>query len=143
MEKFMEVKEGGIVIVKGDNIENGGLKIVYGSDASEERKKEPLTEDELKRKVERVLTHIGTTNRLWFSVCKYMMWGRMVSDGDFGTAVSILERLYPHLKLNADDLSSLNVLSFKKEVKDWDPLNAPVKGATFNKYLIIAELMDL
>lgn len=140
----MEVKEGGIVIVKGDNIENGGLKIVYGNEAQEGKKtKEPLTEEELMRKIERVRSHIGTTNRLWFSVCKYMMWGRMVSDGDFGTAVAILERLYPELKLNSDDLSSLNVLSFKKEVKDWDPLNAPVKGATFNKYLIIAELMDL
>ena len=140
----MEIKDGGIVIVKGDNIENGGLKIVYGNEAHEGKKtKEPLTEEELMRKIERVRSHIGTTNRLWFSVCKYMMWGRMVSDGDFSTAVAILERLYPELKLNSDDLSSLNVLSFKKEVKDWNPLNAPVKGATFNKYLIIAELMDL
>lgn len=142
----MEIKEGGIVIIKGDNIEDGGLKIVknYGGVANEgEKKVKLLTEDELREKVARVRTHIGRTNRLWFPVCKYMMWRKMVADGDFVTAVAKLESMYPELKLNADDLSSLNALSFTKRVDEWDPENAPVHGATFSKYLTIAELMDL
>lgn len=141
----MEVKEGGLVIIKGDNIENGGLKIVRGYDLSADKSEnaKPLTEDELMQRVEGVRSHIGKTNRLWFPVCKYMMWRKMVTDGDFQSAVRILERLYPELSLNADDLSSLNVYSFKKPLDEWEPTNAPVKGTTFNKYYTIAELISL
>lgn len=115
----------------------------YGQGERENEKKHPLTEEELKAKVARVRKHIGTSNRLWFPVCKYMMWGKMVVEGDFNTAVAKLKELYPELNLNADDMSSLNVLSFRKSLDEWDIENAPVKGATFNKYYTIAELMDL
>ena len=139
----MEVKEGGIVVIHGDNIEAGGLKVVhqYGSGSSAPKKNEPLTEDELREKVESVRQHIGTIKRLWFPVCKYMMWHSMVGDGDFVTAVAILERLYPELHLDADDLSSLNVLSFSKPLKEWNPNDAPVKGTYFSKYFLIANLL--
>lgn len=141
----MEIKEGGLVIIKGDNIENGGIKIVKGYETSVDKleKEKPLNEDELRRRVDSVRTHIGKTNRLWFPVCKYMMWRKMVPEGDFSSAVKILEKIYPELSLNADDLSTLNVLSFNKSIDDWDPTNAPVKGTTFNKYYTIAELISL
>lgn len=142
---YMEIKEGGLVIIKGDNIENGGIKIVRGYEPSEglAHKEKTLTEDELMKRIEKVRTHIGNTNRLWFPVCKYMMWRKMVPEGDFNSAVNILKKLYPDVKLNPDDLSSLNVLSFKKSLDEWDPTNAPVKGTTFNKYYTIAELISL
>lgn len=106
-----------------------------------ENKKTSLTEEELKKKIEKVRIHIGTTKRLWFPVCKYMMWRKMVANGDFVTAVAKLESMFPGLKLDADDMSSLNTLSFSKGVNEWDAENAPVRGATFSKYLVIAELM--
>lgn len=101
-----------------------------------------LTEDELMERVANVRTLIGNTNRLWFPVCKYMMWRKMVPEGDFNSAVKIIEKLYPEVSLNPDDLSSLNVLSFKKTLDEWDVTNAPVKGTTFNKYYTIAELIS-
>lgn len=142
----MEVQNGGMVIIKGDNIENGGLKIVknYGQDATEEKKtKAPLTDAELMEKIERVRKHIGTVKRLWFPVCKYMMWHRMVAEGDFVTAVAKLEELYPGLGLSAHDLSKMNALSFQKTSDKWDANNAPVANATFGKYMAVAELMDI
>lgn len=140
----MEVQNGGVVIIKGDNIENGGLKIVKNYGGSEEQKKaeEPLTDMELMEKIERVRQKI-TTKRLWFPVCKYMMWRKMVADGDFTAAVKKLDELIPGLELDAVDLSKLNVLSFRKRFEEWDINNSPVKNTTFSKYLVIAEMMDL
>ena len=137
----MEIKEGGIVVINGDNIEAGGLKVVnqYGQHAKmpEDGK---LTEDMLKDKVERVMLLI-TNKRLWFSVCKYMMWKGMVADGDFKSAVDIIDRLFPNLGLDAKDLSKLNVLSFSKELSQWNPKDAPVQNTVFSKYYLIANQM--
>lgn len=143
----MEVKEGGLVIIKGDNIENGGLKIVKdyrgaGGEGCEGNKKEkPLTEEELKKKVDFVKPRIKV-KKLYFSVCRYMMWRKMVPERDFQGACEILERLYPGLNLDPDDLDSYYVLSFRKTLDEWNPEDAPVHGKTYNKYYTVAELMD-
>lgn len=139
----MEIQNGGMVIIKGDNIENGGMKIVknYGyGDA--ERTQKPLTEEELKEKVDFVKPNI-TAKKQYFSVCRYMMWRKMVPERDFKGACAILERLYPGLGLDADDMDSYYVLSFRKPLDEWDVNDAPVHGKTFNKYYTIAELMDV
>lgn len=139
----MEIQNGGMVIIKGDNIENGGMKIVKNYGGTEgDAKEKPLTDAELKEKIERVRSRI-TTKRLWFPVCKYMMWRKMVADGDFAAAVAKLEQLYPGLGLDANDLSKLNVFSFRKTVDKWDPNDAPVSNTTFSKYLVVAEMMDV
>lgn len=140
----MEIKDGGLVIIKGDNIENGGLKIVknYGGGENDAPKTEkPLTDEELKERIERVRRHI-TINRLWFPVCKYMMWRKMVAEDDFVAAVEKLQTLYTNLKLDAADLARLNVLSFRYTLDKWDANNSPV-GKNFGKYLIVAELMSV
>lgn len=138
----MEVQNGGMVIIKGDNIENGGMKIVKNYGGGEgKRPEEPLTDAELKEKIERVRQYI-TTKRLWFPVCKYMMWRKMVAEDDFVAAVEKLEAIYPGLGLDAADLARLNVLSFRHTIDKWDAENSPV-GKTFGKYLIIAELMGV
>lgn len=140
----MEIKEGGFVVIKGDNIENGGLKIVknYGSGAEGAKAEKPLTDEELKEKIERVKKHL-TNKRLWFSVCKYIMQRHMVGDGDFVSAADKIEELYPGTNLDPDDLSRMNVMSFRKSHDNWDINNAPVKNTTFSKYLVIAELMEV
>lgn len=137
----MEIKEGGIVVINGDNIEAGGMKFVnqYGR-VSQKTPDERLTEEVLKDKIERVICFIEN-KRLWFSVCKYMMWRKMVAEGDFKTAVDIIDRLFPNLGLDAKDLSKLNVLSFSKELSQWDPKDAPVKNTVFSKYYLIANQM--
>lgn len=139
----MEIQNGGMVIIKGDNIENGGMKIVKNYGGGEDKKNDkPLTDAELMEKIERVRRHI-TTKRLWFPVCKYMMHRHMVAEGDFVAAVAKIEELIPGLALDAADLSKLNVLSFRKPTDKWDVNDAPVTNATFGKYLIIAELMEI
>ena len=125
---FVKVESGATYI------KNNFPGVTHFEEAKEDDKEsQPLTEDDLKEKIARVRQRIST-NRLWFPVCKYMMWRKMVAEGDFATAVNILQRLYPDLRLNADDLSSLNVLSFRKQIDDWDPADAPVHGTTYNKY---------
>ncbi len=135
----MEVKEGGMVIVKGDFIENGGLKIVNST--TKEEKKVPLTEELLKEKVEHIKSRIDN-GRLWFPVCKYMMIEKLVPEGDFEKAAEILKRLFPEITINTKDLATLNVLSFRKKPEEWDENDSPIKDrTTFFKYKNIAELL--
>lgn len=141
----MDINNGGIVIIKGDNIESGGLKIVnnyQGNEPETPAKAQPLTREELQKKIDFVRPKIGNTNRLWFPVCRFMMWNMMVAEGDFEGAVNILQEMYPELKLDAKDLSSLNVLSFRKNLDQWTPDDAPVHGVTYNKYYAIAQIME-
>lgn len=135
----MGLTVNGNVIVKGDQLFDNSVKIVkYEGEA---QKEEPLTEEVLKERVDFVKSRI-TNGRLWFPVCKFMMWKMLVPEGDFGSAVEILERLYPEEKLNAKDLASLNVLSFRKELAEWDENDCPLKDrTTFHTYKNIAELM--
>lgn len=144
----MVINSGGMVIVKGDNIEEGGVKIVknyYGIDDNDGKLDfhNPITEEQLVEKVNFVRDKIGNSQRLWFPVCKSMMWHKLVPEGDFNGAVAILERLFPDLKLNAKDLSSMNVFCFQDDLEKWTDEKAPVHGATFNKYYSIAELMEV
>jgi len=145
MSKTMEVNDGGLVIVNGDQMFDGSLKIVYGGEGASKKKHEddepPLTDEELKRKCDGVRSRIGNTDRLWFPVCRYIMWRKRVAEGDFDSAVAIIERLYPGLKLNADNIAENYAFSFTKTLDKWDPQNAPVRGTTYNKYYSIAELM--
>lgn len=131
-------------------VEKGGINIqeVHNFFQAEEIKDKepaanlPLTDAELMAKIERVRQKI-TTKRLWFPVCKYMMWRKMVADGDFTAAVKKLDELMPGLKLDAHDLSKMNVQSFRKTLDKWDADDAPVANSTFTKYIVIAEMMDL
>lgn len=140
----MEIQNGGMVIIKGDNIENGGLKIVknYGGADKTKKQEEPLTDVMLMEKIDRVRKHISA-KRHWFPVCKYMMWRHVVAEGDFVMAAAKIETLYPDVKLDASDLSRLNVLTFRKSLDKWDANDAPVGNGAFNKYMMIAELMDV
>lgn len=141
----MIIQAGATLIQKNcDIIEDGGVKIVKNYGTEEKKNKKPLTEEELKEKITFVRPKIGDRHRLWFPVCKYMMWNKMVSDGDFDSAVAIISRIMPEeaSNLNAKDLSSLNVLCFAKELEEWKDADAPVHGSTYNKYYVIAELMD-
>lgn len=100
-KRRMEIKDGGIVVINGDNIEAGGMKIVHhhgGGNGDAPKGNEPLTEEQLRGKVERAMPFI-TTKRLWFPVCKYMMWRGMVAEGDFKTAVDKLNASFPILVL--------------------------------------------
>lgn len=129
----------GNIIVKGDQIFDGGIKIVKGY--KEEEMKEPLTEEKLKEDVDFIIKRLEN-GRLWFPVCKYMMWRGLCAEGNFTAAVEILSRLYPHIALNAKDLTSLNVLSFRKSLAEWDLKDSPIKDfKTFNKYKDIASIL--
>lgn len=135
----MGVTVFGDFIVKGDHISDYGVKIVNGGEGK--AKSELLTEESLKANVDIIRNRIEN-GRLWFPVCKYMMWKGLCPEGDFTTAIEILKHIYPEVSLNAKDLSSLNVLSFRKPLEEWDENDCPLKDrTTFNKYKNIATLL--
>ena len=76
--------------------------------------------------------------RQWFSVIKVLMWRGYVCDGDFAGAVAIIQKTMPELKLDAKDMSRMNVQSFSKSLERWDISDAPVGGNVFMQYKDIA-----
>ena len=133
----MGITVEGNLIVKGDQIFDGGIKVVRIS--GEEKAAEPLTIEMLKEKVDLILNRIEN-GRLWFPVCKYMMWEGLVGEDDFKAAVEMLQGIYPDVAFNVKDLSSLNCMSFRKSLDEWDRNDAPVSNA-FMKYKNIAEAL--
>lgn len=136
----MGITVNGTLIVKGDQLNDDAVKIVHNHGGGN-AKKEPLTVERLKENVDAVLERIEN-GRLWFSVCKYMMWENLCADGDFVAAVEILKPLYPDVAFNAKDLASLNVMSFRKPLAQWDANDCPMKDlTTYNKYHSLAMLL--
>ena len=82
-----------------------------------------------------------TTKRHWFVPCKWLMWKGYVEEGDFRTAVSMLQEHFPDLELDSKDLSKLNVDSFHKPFSQWREDDAPVNGKTFKKYYDLAAFL--
>ena len=76
--------------------------------------------------------------RQWFSVIKVLMWRGYVCDGDFAGAVAMIQRIIPDLKLDAKDMSRMNVQSFSRPLERWDISDAPVCGNVFMQYKDIA-----
>ena len=127
--------------VKGDQLNDFSVKIVNGVQETEKKGEEGDNEneeggtentgdgktmatppanpiEELKRKVDMVLPQM-TTQRNWFPVCTYMMQAKIVDEGDFKTACSILSQLYPETKLNAKDLASMYTSYVQKPIEEW------------------------
>ncbi|MCQ2220453.1 MAG: hypothetical protein MJZ12_03615 [Prevotella sp.] len=131
----MDFHIGGDYKHYGDNIEKGGRKVVYngGKNSNE------LTKEGLKKKIDKVHPHIKNS-RLWFSVCKYMMWEHMCAEMDFEGACEILLELYPNLTLDAKSMQKLNVFSLKEELDDWKfEYDQPFKDEkTFEEYKFVA-----
>lgn len=152
MEK--ENNNGGTTIIKktyyGDDIHDGGLKIVgtqtYGSQTDEDENQalqhtnEPITYENLQERLVVVAPRIGNSKRLWFCVCKFMMWREIVAENDFLKACSMLNETY-NLNLNYRDMEAINVDCFSKSYDQWCDEKAPVHGKTYQKYITILELL--
>lgn len=144
MKEGMTINFNAPIINNGGTI-NGNIYYPHGYEArwqqEAEERKEPLTVEVLKRKVDSIRSLI-TDGRLWFPVCKYMMWEGLCVDGDFTDAVEKLHSIYPDVKLNAKDLSSLNTDSLRKPLEQWDFKDSQFKiETTFNKYRNIAQAL--
>lgn len=137
----MGITVNGNIIVKGDQVFDGGVKIVknYGKADAEP---EALTEEMLKDKIESVMNLIEK-DRYWFPVCKYMMWEGLVAEDDFDGALALIQKHFPDVAFDPKDLSTkMNVGCFRKSLAEWvDDEDAPVHNKTFNKYKSIAEAM--
>lgn len=133
------LSDNAIYIQKGDIIEAGGIKIVHGTEKKTGLKQ--ITEEELMNSVA-VIREKLEHQRHWFCVCKYMMWGGLCVEGRFDQAVEILSRLYPDVKFNDKDLSSLNVESLRDTPDKWNKANSPFTNmTTFNEYRHIANIL--
>lgn len=136
----MGITVQGNLIVKGDQIFDGGIKVVrYGTT---EEENEPLTMETLKEKVTLLRSRIENS-RLWFPVCKYMMLENLCAEGDFVEATEKLKTLFPDEEFNAKDLSRLNVMSFRKPFAEWDEEDSPIKDrTTFFKYKSLGDALS-
>lgn len=97
----------------------------------------PATAEHLHTALEE-LGKLIVNKRQWFSVIKVLMWRGYVSDGDFAGAVAMIQEIMPDLKLDAKDMSRMNVQSFSKPLERWDISDAPVGGNVFMQYKDIA-----
>ena len=102
-----------------------------------ENNRRPATAEHLQSSLEE-LRGLIVNKRQWFSVIKVLMWRGYVSDGDFAGAVAMIQRIMPDLKLDAKDMSRMNVQSFSRPLERWDISDAPVAGNVFMQYKDIA-----
>lgn len=93
--------------------------------------------ESIRESLETLKSQVGN-NRQWFSVVKVLMWKGYVNDGDFAGAAALICEVLPDVRLDAKDLSRLNVQSFSKPLDKWDVGNAPVQGNVFIQYRDIA-----
>lgn len=137
----MGITVNGNIIVKGDQVFDGGVKIVKNCGATD-NESEMLTEELMRDKIDSV-RNIIDTQRMWFPVCKYMMWEGLVAEGDFSGALKMIQSWYPDVVFDAKDLSThMNVGCFRKALTEWvDDTGAPVHNSTFNKYRNLAETL--
>jgi len=102
-----------------------------------ENNRRPATAEHLHAALEE-LRGLITNNRQWFPVVKVLMWRGYVCDGDFAGAVAMIQQIMPDLRLDARDMSRMNVQSFSKPLERWDISDAPVGGNVFMQYRNIA-----
>ena len=96
------------------------------------------------KKISWVIQKIGpsiTIARRWFAVFRPMTQvGAMPIKAYDRFANRVREELPNHKKLpDASELQRFDMLSFAKEVKKWDPDNAPVSGTRFYNYKDLGE----
>lgn len=104
---------------KVDKIERQVNNYNYGRKESD---KELITPDTLRAHIDLVLPFI-TNSRHWFSVCKIMMRLSIVGEGDFDSAVALINAAYPNglpVTPNPSDLSRMDCGTWKNsEPEDW------------------------
>ena len=74
--------------------------------------------------------------RQWYAVYRAFVDKLVLKAEDFDGFCAMVIREVPeheHLPV-ADELQRLSVQSFRKAVKKWDPMDAPVKGKRFQSY---------
>lgn len=100
-------------------------------------------EEKVKRAVREVAQKIKF-NRQWYAVFRVLIdKGYYESIDDIYTFIDDVREWLPELdiRLEADDLKKMAVLSFAKSVTFWDASDAPVYGKRFQDYLSIARSM--
>lgn len=95
----------------------------------------PITDE----KVSWVIHQVGPSikiARMWFAVFRPLTQVKaMPQKGYTKFAERVKKELPNHKKLpNAEEMQKMDVLSFTKDVEEWDEYNAPVSGTRFYKY---------
>lgn len=80
------------------------------------------------------------TGRIWFAVYRAMVDCKIIKKDDYTGFLSILsDHMLQCPTINVKDLSTkMDILSFRRSVKEWDIRNAPVGGRTFYNYQEVA-----
>lgn len=70
-----------------------------------------------------------TNDRLWFPICKAVMQLKLVGNGDFKNAISLISESLPEELRPKDvlhDIQKLDALSLARDVDQWDKNDSPV-----------------
>lgn len=113
----------------------------FGSDLKKVGESQPMfssRDEQLRDVARRFLPHVEKNARLWFCLCKAMMWREDAVDGDFPGAVARLRQAFGGelpCEIDAKDISRLNVLSFSYTIDRWNQADSPFKrGNDFLQY---------
>lgn len=125
----------------GANVKNDFSGTVnFGSDLKKKvGEKQPTyasRDEQLVAVAQRFLPYVEKNARLWFCLCKAMMWHGDAVDGDFHGAVARLRQAFGGKlpgEIDAKDISRLNVLSFSYSLDRWNQEDSPFKRG--NDYL--------
>lgn len=105
---------------KVDKIEHQTINYNLGGN---KEKSSLVTPEELRKHIDVVLSFI-TNSRHWFSVCKMMMGLNIVGDGDFDSAVVLINAAYPeglNVPLNPKDMARMNSGSWQStDPEKWE-----------------------
>ena len=81
--------------------------------------------------------------RQWFAVYRALVDKKVISMGEFDKFCSLVMKAVPNHKYlpNPADLPRMEVQSFRKPIKHWDSLDAPVTGKRYWQYVDIGRTM--
>lgn len=134
---------GPVYNINGNTI--SGDRNAFGCERKEEENTDKLSGDGLRRRIDAVLPMIKN-QRMWFCICKVLMQVKLVGEGDFKTAVLMIESAFPEgvpVAVDAHELAKLNCESLAKDISMWDAKRSPVGNATGTYQSLAYRFMSL
>ena len=79
--------------------------------------------------------------RMWYAVCRPMIDELVMPDKQYDVFCNRVRRVVPHHEHlpRVDEMQTMAVESFSKQVSKWDEQKAPVKGKRYRAYKELAE----
>ncbi|MCQ2238053.1 MAG: hypothetical protein MJZ73_02325 [Bacteroidaceae bacterium] len=138
-----DLNVSGNLIVHGDLVIKEA-RITQGQDPVKTEQSKESKAAILRRGIDEVMPFFKN-KRHWFGVCKAIMEGGLVSNGDFEGAARLIRQAYPEgMKFDIDvrDLVSMNSGCMTKPISEWEEASSGL-GKAFAAYLTIATALRI